>query len=421
MTPWQRGAVVSTVFGGILLGNMACGPLGDQFGRRIPVLISYAGIVIFSVLSACSQSWFQLTVVRLFVGAAFGIGQPACSTLCSEVTPTFWRITVQSITSMLFVFGEMYSALLVWWDDPLMQDLDWRWLLLMGAIPSLIFSGLALFFLHDSPSHLAVAGEHEKAKLVLESMRGDNRAYGVNVDFKRIHAKKLNTSPVQVILDPLQIIFSWKMLFSTMVVIYSCFTLNVLFYGCLYAFPQVVTDVDMGTSPAVSLIIGAIWELPGNVIAAVAGMFCPRKPLMAAYLGFTMVSLVFFTTGAAGSQGSWLYFMLLQSGYIGIKSFVVIGFVAVYQYATEIYPTVARTTGTAACVAGGRLGGIVAPLIFEWQLGVTGSFMAFFYFMAGLCALNFVLVLFLPVETFGKSLEDDMDETQPLRAQAQVQ
>lgn len=273
------------------------------------------------------------------------------------------------------------------------------------------------FLLHEAPSYLAVQGEQEKATRVLESMQRDNRATGFAVDFKALPPKKPST-PAQTIIEPFKVIFSWRLLLSTVIVIYSCFTLNTLFYGCLYAFPQVVTDVDMSSAPAVSLIIGALWELPGIVLATVCGMYWPRKPVMAGYLVASTLSLLAFAVGAGhhidGGADHWIYHQLLHGGYIGIKVFAMVGFVAVYQYSTEIYPTVARTTGTAACIAGGRLGGMIAPLVFEKMLALTSSLTAFFYFVAALCACNLVLVFLLPFETFGKSLEDHADETQPL-------
>jgi len=375
------------------------------------------GIAIFSFMSACTEGFYQLSTIRLFVGASFGIGQPAFNTLCTEVTPNYWRIFMTSVSQGLFVIGELYSAMLVWYDDPQMRRLDWRWLLLMGAIPSVILFVLASLFLHEAPSYLAVQGEYEKAIKVLESMRHDNRAEGLSVDFKPLPPKKVSTA-AQAIFEPFTVIFSRRLLFSTVAVIYSCFTLNTLFYGCLYAFPQVVTDVKMSSSPAVSLVMGALWELPGIVLATICGMFWPRKPVMAGYLVLTAVSLVAFAVGAGHhideGGGHWLYDNLLHGGYIGIKVFAIVGFVAVYQYSTEIYPTVARTTGTAACIAGGRLGGMLAPLIFEWLLDTTSSLTAFFYFVAALCMCNFSLIFLLPLETFGKSLEDHLDETQPL-------
>merc|ERR1719401_1755455 len=138
-----------------------------------------------------------------------------------------------------------------------------RWLLLMGAVPSVLFLVASIFLLHDSPSFLASQGRREEAKAVLESMRASNRVEHVSVDFKAASAEAVlspRTSSLRVMADPFLLIFSGRFLFSTVVVIYSCFTLNVLFYGCLYAFPQVLTEVHMGPSPAMSLMIGAVWE-----------------------------------------------------------------------------------------------------------------------------------------------------------------
>mmetsp|Transcript_55111 Transcript_55111/g.148600 ORF Transcript_55111/g.148600 Transcript_55111/m.148600 type:complete len:488 (-) Transcript_55111:110-1573(-) len=420
MRAWQRGSTVSIVFLGILLGNGICGPVGDRYGRRLPILVSYLGIAVFSILSAFTQNFYQLAAVRLFVGASFGIGQPAINALSSEVCPAYWRIMMNALTQTLFIFGELYSAVLVWWDDPMMRHLDWRWLLLMGSIPSVVCLVFSWLWLHESPSYFAVHGDYAGAKRVLESFCNDNGKVGLNVDFKLPPPKKEST-PLEVMIENFWVICSRRLLYSTIAVIYSCFTLNVVFYGCLYAFPQVLTEVDMNAAPAVSLVFGALWELPGNVLAVFCGMFWPRKPVMIGYLVATALSLLAFGLGAdqvSGGSEHWLHLALVHGGYIGIKCFAIVGFVAVYQYSTEIYPTVARTTGTAACVAGGRLGGMVAPLVFEWIVEATANISIFFYFTATLCIVNIMFVLFLPLETFGRSLDDynEENETLPLTA-----
>jgi len=66
-------------------------------------------------------------------------------------------------------------------------------LLFMGAMPSLLFLVLAYLFLLQSPSYLAVHGDYEGAKAVLESMRRDNRADGVSVEFKALPGKRIST------------------------------------------------------------------------------------------------------------------------------------------------------------------------------------------------------------------------------------
>lgn len=402
LSAWERGSVVSVVFIGILMGNASSGPLGDHFGRRQPILFSYFGVLVFSIWSALTNSFWSLSLVRLMVGVSFGIGQPAFGALSSETTPAYWRIAMNGFYESLFTLGEVYSCLLLWFEDPYMQQLNWRRLLLLGAAPSAVLGVIAYFFLLPSPSYLAVSGDYDGTKKVLHAMARQNGVQLESAEFKPV--KQAERSGMEKYLRPLSIVFSRRLLYSTLATCYSCFVMNCVFYGCIYAFPQVVTTVEMGPNPVMTLLLGALLELPGTVLGVVCGMLWPRKPTMLLGFVLTSLSLIAFGLGAAG--GSSYDQLLLHSGYFGIKVFACIDFIIVYQYATEIYPTEARTTGTATCIAGGRLGGIVAPIIFEHLLEATGSFVTFFYVIAALCVVNMVLIAFLPVETFGKKLED---------------
>lgn len=406
----DRGSVVSIVFVGILCGNALAGPLGDRLGRRKPIIMSYIGVFAFSVLSALSTSFAVLASVRLLVGASFGIGQPTFGALCSESTPTRWRIVSSGIAQSLFVGGELYSVALVWFEDPTMQDLKWRRLLMLGAIPSMILGILAFFFLMPSPSYLAVRGDYEGAKKVLKTMGRLNGKPDISVEFRPPEQPKPRTM-MEAYIRPLRLIYAPRMLFSTLAVCFSCFVLNTIYYGCLYAMPQVVSTVDMGTLPALTLLLGALWEYPGLALGVACGMLWRRKPAMAISFGLTGLALVAFVIGLSGTdvdagESDWYHDKMLHAGYMGAKMFPCIGYIVVYQYSTEIYPTEARTTGCATSMAAGRIGGIMAPMLFEKLLAVTGGFSTFFQVGAILCAVNCVLVLLLPVETFGKKLED---------------
>jgi MFS transporter, AAHS family, benzoate transport protein len=52
LNAWVRGLLVSCVFVGFSVGNMLSGLIGDRYGRRKAVLISYAFIGIFGMLTA---------------------------------------------------------------------------------------------------------------------------------------------------------------------------------------------------------------------------------------------------------------------------------------------------------------------------------------------------------------------------------
>lgn len=407
LSHYERGMVVTIVFLGILSGNLVSGPLGDSFGRREMIIISYFAIFVFSILSSYSTGYWHLVIVRFFVGASFGLGQPSWTALCVEITPVSHRIAMNTFSQALFSIGEMYSAILIMADDPRMRNLHWRWLLQVGAVPALIFGLLALSFLNQSPSYLALHGRREEAARVLQSMRHDNGSGGASVDFQLVPQVKTG-SFFAMVSRQFNVIFSKRLRLSTAIVVYSCFVLNMVFYGCLYAFPQVLPYVfssDSGRSASAELLFGALWELPGLLLGFILGTTMPRKMVIKLYAAMVGLSLAVFATGCLFSSENLMIQVCLRMGYYGVKCFTNVGFVVVYQYSSEIYPAQARVTGTAINLAGGRMAGISAPLWFEFVKITFGS-CCFFYSCAFLAFINFLLVDFLPYETSGKDSKE---------------
>merc|ERR1719240_733725 len=162
----------------------------------------------------------------------------------------------------------------------------------------------------------------------------------------------------------LKIIFGPQFLFTTFVVSVSTFTLNFNFYGGLYAFPQVLPKLDLEFSPAVNLALGAAAEFPGFLLGSAAGSMMTRKNGMLAYLASSVAATLLLLFGLGTLTGVTSPTATL-AGFLGIKVFVNVGFVVVYVYASEIYPSVARTSGTAFCLAAGRVGSSLCPLAYE--------------------------------------------------------
>ncbi|CAD7948063.1 unnamed protein product [Amoebophrya sp. A120] len=173
-TSMERGIVVGIVFFGVLVGNVLSGSVGDSLGRRSAVLASYLLVGIFSVASVFSWDLYSICCFRFGVGFAFGIGQPSGIALANETVPTDWRIFLSFVGGTYFVLGEMYSIVLICYDDIHMQDLNWRWLILMGAVPSLLWGVAALLRLPESPSWLHSKGRLREAVECLDWMRRQN-------------------------------------------------------------------------------------------------------------------------------------------------------------------------------------------------------------------------------------------------------
>jgi len=410
LSHFVKGFIVTIVYTGIMVGNIASGPAGVRFGRREAVLASYFGIFVFSILSSTAGSISVLILWRFIVGVSIGFGQPAWMAIATEITPSGYRIITTGVTQSLFAVGEAYATLLLQMDDPSLKHLDWRRIVQLGALPSLLLFLLGLPFLHQSPGFLQLKGRHAEAMLVLESMRHDNRAEGVSVDFRLPSqpSGSVGENFFAVLQRQGKIIVSNKLFLPTIAVSFSCFITNLAYFGSLYAFPQVLSDL-MEEGAARQLFIGALWELPGIFLSCVLGMLYPRITSLKFYMTMLAMVLLLFIIGGNNRDRHWAFDVCLFTGYYGIKMAAQLGFVLVYQVANEIYPAEARTLGCGICLAGGRLAAMLGPLFFEGITALTGTWLAFFLTMAAGAVLNLWISDVIP-ETAHIML-DDGDET----------
>lgn len=382
----KRGMCLSLAFLGVLVGSLLSGPVGDRLGRRLPILTSYAGTVVFSLVSSVSRSFSELAACRFFVGLSFGLGQPACSTLVSEVTPKTWRTTTMSfLTSFLFTVGEVYAVFLLWMDDPSMQQPNWRRILALGAIPSALLFCLAYVFLIQSPSYLARNGQHEEATSTLAALSSDNGTAAPASSAKQ----DVVEAPVSEVgfIDPVSQILSKEFRIQTLSLGFSCVVLNMFMNGSFYIIPQVTLSLANGYTPAFNLGAGVLGELPGGIIAAVAGSMLPRRSLLLLAMSGCAISAALMLQGIRSDAVE----LQLPIAILMTKATTIINLVSLWSYAAEYYPGNIRTTGLGACLGIGRLGSFLAPVVAEYTKESTGSFAAFYFGLLFLYMLNILL------------------------------
>jgi putative MFS transporter len=406
LTEWQRSGTAAITFVGILLGDLGGGPITDTVGRRIPILLAYALALTCGIASTFAHGFWSLCACRILLGFAFGLQQPAWHSYCTEITPPDWRMVTNICSGTLFIVGEVYGVLLVWWSDPTLHNLNWRWLMVMASAPAAFFGMLAVYFLGESPNWLALQGETAKAKRILESIRWWNGQEQEPIDFS-IPIKLNDESDLESMCKQLQVVGDRVFRYTTSVLCFSCFALNLLYYGGFYAFPFVFGDVDMGVSPALAILFGALWELPGYAATLILSAACGRRCSILIYLILTAVSIIMFI--AAAERHGAIFQFILNLGFAGMKCWVNMGFSLVYQYVSEVYPTSARGVGTGICLGSGRIGSIFAPFVFEGMVKHL-PWSAFFYAMVAVCVVNAVGVLLLPFETKGAILGEHVDE-----------
>jgi hypothetical protein len=359
-----------------------------------------------------------LAIARFFVGLFCGIGGAAWVTLSVEIVPSNRRLHMMCLGSILFTFGEIWSIGLIFLEDPAMTRLNWRKMILLASIPSFVLGIVSYFCLTESPSFLSVQGRNEEAKAVVKTMFLQNgfSEEEASKDFRppRKRAEETGRS-----LDRLAIICGPTFLFTTFVSCFSCFSMNTFFYGGLYCFAAILPKMDTGVSAGTSLLLGALQEFPGNLGGLAVAIYLTRRIGIQVYLAGNLLGLAMFAMAGhvilSGAAVSILPQVMLQIGLQTTKAFTTMGFLVVYCFATEIYKTSIRGTGTAFSMATGRIGATLSPMIYEWLLSYTGNKLSFIYFMMTLNVINMVLVHFVSIETSGRKLQDDdEDETSPL-------
>merc|ERR1740123_835803 len=67
--------------------------------------------------------------------------------------------------------------------------------------------------------------------------------------------------------NKMSILWGRELGFTTAVVCFSCFIVNFLYYGGVYAFPQILPSLGIAISPAVNLFLGAVIGLVGTCVS----------------------------------------------------------------------------------------------------------------------------------------------------------
>mmetsp|Transcript_75023 Transcript_75023/g.160693 ORF Transcript_75023/g.160693 Transcript_75023/m.160693 type:complete len:510 (-) Transcript_75023:15-1544(-) len=411
LTDAQTGTLTSMIYVGVLVGGLGSGWVADVLGRRLPLIMAYAGLAVLAILSAAAPNFSMLLVLRTAFGVFVGIGGPAWNTMASEITPSSWRMVIAGSSQILFQFGVLYAIFNVWLNDPQMQHINWRWQLVMSAIPSMICLLLSAFFLHESPAFLAANNRHDEALKVLDSMRRVNHRQDVSIGFDVAPPARSSTGQGRgtAFGAQLGLIFSRRFRFTTLTLCYTYFTLNLVFYGNLYAFPQVLPAMQStsgsGMPPTAQLALGVITGgIPGVVMAATAGSMLPRKLVIFMAMIFMGVSNILFSRPSdATHESSFSTFLI---GYWGLRFGINFSFVIIWQYAAESYPTIVRATGCSVVFSVGRLGAILAPMLFEHLTRHGGNHCTYYMLCSVVCFVNCLFVPFWNETLRQKMLED---------------
>ncbi|MGY5879889.1 MAG: MFS transporter [Candidatus Thorarchaeota archaeon] len=145
-----------------------------------------------------------------------------------------------------------------------------------------------------------------------------------------------------------------------------------------------------------------------KTVVTVAGLLLPVSALISGVLLDKIGRNVVLIVGSLGSVVSLVLLGLTGLTYMYQAAYFFMAMVLawIYVYLAEIFPTEVRATSIGVCVTGARFGYVFGPLIASALLTMF-PLMDGFWIVAGLIMLvPLIALLFKPLETKGKTLEE---------------
>lgn len=170
-TPWFHGFfIMSMALWGTVIGSIFGGAPTEKYGRKKILMLVGILFTISSVGSALANDPYLFSFFRLLGGIGIGISSVAAPTYISEISSAESRGRLVAMYQFNIVFGILIAYLSNFFLEGVGGDSDWRLMLGVMTIPSLIYS-LMVFTIPESPRWLiANKGDVAGAKVVMSKL-----------------------------------------------------------------------------------------------------------------------------------------------------------------------------------------------------------------------------------------------------------
>jgi MFS transporter, AAHS family, 4-hydroxybenzoate transporter len=132
---------------GLTVGSMVAGPLSDQIGRRLPIIVGTAGFGLATLGGALAPNDLTLGIFRVVACLFLGAVMPLVITLVAEFAPEKRKAAIVAITFTGFPLGTVITGFLA---STIIPTLGWQWLLGTGTLLALILLPALLWGLPES-------------------------------------------------------------------------------------------------------------------------------------------------------------------------------------------------------------------------------------------------------------------------------
>jgi MFS transporter, SP family, sugar:H+ symporter len=423
-SPLLSGFAVACALLGSAVGAWFAGPAADRYGRVRIMLVAAALFAISSIGSGLAFAVWDLIVWRILAGVGIGIASVIAPAYIAEIAPAHIRGRLGSLQQMAIVLG-IFIALL---SDALFAGVAggaanefwlgleaWRWMFLVGVIPSAIYAILALR-IPESPRYLVAKGDLVLAGEVLHSVEGSRSPDSVKHKIDEIaETLRREEKPSLRDLRGPQLGLKPIVWVGILLSVFQQFVgINVIFYYSTTLWQAV--GFSESDSFIASVINGLINVLSTIVAILIVDKVGRRPMLLGGSLGMTVtlgVMAIAFSQAlpavtesgkeSVALPGPWGPIALVAAN-LFVVSFAITWGPVVWVLLGEMFPNYMRAAALAVAAAAQWIANFLITVTFQSlaNVGLTLAYGLYTFF----ALLSFVFVYRLVKETKGKELEE---------------
>jgi sugar porter (SP) family MFS transporter len=145
ISPWFHGFfIMSMALWGTLVGSIFGGVPTDKYGRKKVMLWVGVFFSVSAVGTALAQDPYVFSLFRFLGGIGIGVSSVVAPAYVSEISTPATRGRLVAMYQFNIVFGILIAFLSNYFLKRVGGDNDWRWMLGVMMIPSLIYTFLVL-------------------------------------------------------------------------------------------------------------------------------------------------------------------------------------------------------------------------------------------------------------------------------------
>ncbi|MDP4014148.1 MAG: sugar porter family MFS transporter [Candidatus Nanopelagicales bacterium] len=399
----QVELVTAMIVWGEIIGCVLGGFVTNALGRKKTMILVAAGYMVFCLTSGLSVSAVDLEISRFFLGVTIGISLIAAPVFIAESVPARIRGATLVMYQVTCVSGIILGLLGSLWLAPLSDDINWRLMLGLAALPAFLLIPI-LFTVPETANWLMMKGRREEALASLRHLDPNIDPEPQIAEMEATIAEQTGGALGEMLRKPY--------LRATMFVVVLGFFIQITGINATVTYgPQIFKAMGIKSNEQ-SLLMAALVQVIALVAVILSMSFIDkigRRVTLLTGIGIMIVAQIMLVVTFATQKGDTLNSQQILLGFLGL-ALINVGFVfgfgaLVWVYSTESFPARLRAYGASAMLTADLVANLLIAQFFLTVMSAIGGAWSFGMF-AILAVLAWLFVFRFAPETKGRPLDD---------------